>query len=81
MSSVYIIRKYHRQPNIMVACLRAGEALYSCIISQYKIIIQGNNTTIQCLARAQVGNHNIGLPMEIHVSFVCQVDIIINGCF
>jgi hypothetical protein len=23
----------HRQPNVMVACLRAGEALYSCIIS------------------------------------------------
>ena len=23
----------------------------------------GNNTTIQCLARPQAGNHNIGLPM------------------
>jgi hypothetical protein len=23
----------HRQSNVMVACLRAGEALYSCIIS------------------------------------------------
>jgi hypothetical protein len=22
----------HRQPNVMVACLRAGESLYSCII-------------------------------------------------
>jgi hypothetical protein len=28
----------------------------------------GNNTTIQCLARAQAGNHNIGLPMEIQWS-------------
>jgi hypothetical protein len=25
---------YHRQPDVIVACLRAGEALYSCIISQ-----------------------------------------------
>ena len=37
------------------ACAR--EALYSCIISY--------NTTIQRLARAQAGNHNIGLPMVL----------------
>jgi hypothetical protein len=46
------------------ACLRAGEALYSCII------YLGNNTTIQCLARAQAGNHNIGLPMCRRTKFV-----------
>jgi hypothetical protein len=46
----------------MVAGLRAGEALYSLIVVLFPI---GNNTTIQCLARAQAGNHNIGLPMTL----------------
>ena len=58
----------------MVACLRAVEALYSCIISGNNTTIlynttiyyiTGNNTTIQCLARVQAGNHNIGLPMDL----------------
>jgi hypothetical protein len=35
----------HRQPNVMVACLRAGEALYSCIIS-YIIYIGYNQRDI-----------------------------------
>jgi hypothetical protein len=43
-----------RKPNVMVACLRAGEALYS------KFIIQLYNASP---ARRQAGNHNIGLPM------------------
>ena len=38
------------------ACARARH----CIV----VLFPGNNTTIQCLARAQAGNpHNIGLPM------------------
>jgi hypothetical protein len=39
-------------------------ALFSFVtIGSPMLWLQGNNTTIQCLARAQAGNHNIGLPM------------------
>ena len=57
MMRAFFLNSGHRQPDVMVAYLRAGEALYIVVL------FPGNNTTIQCLARAQAGNHNIGLPM------------------